>query len=98
MNIEFKICPAPFLLRHYLKATGFEAITMPWRTVYALQLPLPDYLIRHEAIHVLQIMEMGAIRFTLTYLWYQLRYGYWDNPLEVDARTRSQDFNSFSHT
>jgi hypothetical protein len=32
---------------------------------------------------------MGAVRFTLTYLWYQIRYGYWDNPLEVDARTRS---------
>jgi len=89
MKIEFDIRPAPFPIRQFLEWTGFEAITMPWQTIYALQLPLSDELIRHEAIHILQIREMGAIRFTLTYLWYLFRYGYWNNPLEVDARTRS---------
>jgi hypothetical protein len=29
---------------------------------------------------------MGVLRFYLTYGWYTLRYGYWNNPMEVEAR------------
>jgi hypothetical protein len=29
---------------------------------------------------------MGAVKFYATYLWYNLRYGYVNNPMEVEAR------------
>jgi hypothetical protein len=29
---------------------------------------------------------MGAINFYLTYLWQMLRYGYWNSPMEREAR------------
>jgi hypothetical protein len=29
---------------------------------------------------------MGVVRWAITYLFYNVRYGYWDNPLEVEAR------------
>ena len=29
---------------------------------------------------------MGLLRWAITYLWYNLRYGYYDNPFEIEAR------------
>jgi hypothetical protein len=29
---------------------------------------------------------MGAVKFYLTYLWQMLRYGYWNSPMEREAR------------
>lgn len=82
--------PAPFPLRSFLRATGFGAITMPWGVVYALPERIGDAgLAAHEAVHLEQIARMGGARWAVTYLWYLLRYGYWANPLEVEARERS---------
>lgn len=39
----------------------------------------------HEYVHVEQIRRMGVVRFYLAYLWYSVRVGYWDNPLEREA-------------
>lgn len=81
---------APFLIKLFLRATGFGAITMPWGVVYALPERIGDAgLAAHEAIHLEQIARMGGARWAVTYLWYLLRYGYWANPLEVEARERS---------
>jgi hypothetical protein len=43
-------------------------------------------LIRHEQCHWQQAQRMGIVRFYLTYAWYTIRYGYRNNPLEVEAR------------
>lgn len=81
---------APFLIKLFLRATGFGAITMPWGVVYALSERIGDAgLAAHEAVHLEQIARMGGARWAVTYLWYLLRYGYWANPLEVEARERS---------
>jgi hypothetical protein len=34
---------------------------------------------------------MGAIRFYITYLWLTIRHGYWNNPMEVEARAAQND-------
>ncbi len=43
--------PAPLVLRWWLRVTGFEGITMPWRTAYYLHWPPPGRLIAHEEAH-----------------------------------------------
>jgi len=84
------VYPAHPLVAWYLKRTGFRAITLPWKTVHMLDDPhLNHGLLQHEAIHVEQIDRLGPFKFTVLYLWYLLRHGYWDNPLEIEARNRS---------
>ena len=74
----------------FLDYYGYAAITMPWSIVYMLPSRFYDYGIRkHESVHLEQIKRDGAIGWALTYLWYNLRYGYKDNPYEVEARTKS---------
>ncbi len=46
---------------------------------------LPTWVFRHELQHAYQIMRDGAFMFYLKYFFYSLRYGYRDNPYEVDA-------------
>lgn len=41
---------------------------------------------RHEDKHKEQWRRDGRILFALKYLWYTLRYGYLDNPYEIEAR------------
>lgn len=43
-------------------------------------------LLRHERVHVDQYAKYGVIGFLVRYIWYQIRYGYIDNPLEIEAR------------
>lgn len=43
-------------------------------------------LLKHELVHVAQYERYGIPGFLLRYVWYSLRYGYYRNPLEVEAR------------
>jgi hypothetical protein len=36
-------------------------------------------------VHLRQIQRDGPVRFTLTYAWWLLRYGYRANPYEIEA-------------
>jgi hypothetical protein len=70
-----------------MRRCGFEGWASFWRAVYVL----PGYehdtrLIRHELCHLQQIERDGRVRFALRYSWWLLRYGYRDNPYEVEAR------------
>lgn len=59
---------------------------MPWRTIFMRPGHLDDHRLRiHELVHIEQIERHGAIRFTVLYLWYLLRFGYWLNPFEIEA-------------
>jgi len=42
--------------------------------------------VKHELRHVEQYEQHGFVLFLLKYLWWSLRYGYRNNPLEKDAR------------
>ena len=65
---------------------GAVGITMPWGKVYMREPWFEDRLTRlHEVVHLRQIQRDGAVLFTLRYLWWQVRYGYWRNPYEVEA-------------
>lgn len=48
---------------------------------------VPDWVFKHEMEHVYQFQEMGHFQFYTKFLYYQIRYGYKHNPLEIEART-----------
>ena len=67
---------------------GIAALTMPWGHIYihpdGVNLPK---LRRHELVHIAQIRRDGALRFTLTYLyWLVIKREYWYMPYEIEAR------------
>lgn len=43
----------------------------------------------HELVHIEQIKRDGQIVFSAKYLWWLARYGYWNNPYEVEAHKRA---------
>ncbi len=49
--------------------------------------------LRHEIAHVLQWKEHGFILFLFKYLLYSIRYGYTNNPFEIEARNAESDLN-----
>jgi hypothetical protein len=82
--------PAKGLLLWILKRGGFDAITLPPFGIYVKAERMNDeILIRHEMCHWAQYQRMGAVKFYALYLWYSMRYGYWNNPMEQEARSVS---------
>ena len=78
---------APRLIAAYLRWQGYRAITLPPFGIYALPGSENDqHLARHENVHWQQYKRMGAIKFYVVYFWYQLKYGYLNNPMEIEAR------------
>jgi hypothetical protein len=47
---------------------------------------LDERTLRHEQAHIEQWRRYGVVRFLLLYLWSHVRFGYWRNPFEVEAR------------
>jgi len=43
-------------------------------------------LLAHEECHIAQYVKYGFLGFLFRYLWYSIKYGYNNNPLEVEAR------------
>lgn len=71
----------------YMSLCGFRGWASFWRTIYVL--PGHEYnerLLRHERKHLEQIKRDGRVVFSIKYLWWLCRYGYWNNPYEVEAR------------
>ena len=75
------------LIYVYMKACGFKGWASFWHTIYVM----PGYenvhwLIRHETKHLEQIERDGRVMFSLKYIWWTVRYGYFNNPYEREAR------------
>jgi hypothetical protein len=81
------IYPARHIVRWFLLTFGYGGITLPPFGIFILSERInEDQLRRHELVHWAQYERMGAVKFYATYLWYNLRYGYVNNPMEVEAR------------
>lgn len=73
-------------MQWFLRTFDFLGVTMPWRTIYVRQDSVHDQdLIEHEMAHCRQIEEDGALVFVTRWLFWTWRYGYWDNPYEIEA-------------
>ena len=65
---------------------GFDAITFG-RHVFVSSRGYDDQkLLAHEQVHINQYAKEGFIWFILKYIWFSVRYGYYNNPFEVEAR------------
>ena len=74
-------------LAQLMSWAGFKGWTSFWNTVYVLPgHECNDRLLRHERCHLEQIERDGRIWFSLRYAWWLVRFGYWRNPYEVEAR------------
>jgi len=74
-------------VRWWLRLTGFDGITLPPFGIFIVQERLNDQrLRRHERAHWDQAQRLGVIRFYARYLWLNLRHGYKNNPMEIEAR------------
>ena len=79
--------PAPHIIRWFLRRFGFRGITLPPLGIYVLAEHIDsERLRRHEMAHWAQYQRMGLLKFYAVYLWYSLKYGYRDNPMEIEAR------------
>ena len=84
MTSQFVIANAFWL--KVLDTFHCDGLTMPWGTVYLRPGGLDDLgLIVHEQVHLDQIKRLGRVKFTVLYLWYLWRYGYFESPLEQEA-------------
>lgn len=45
---------------------------------------------KHEQAHIEQVKKHGRIKFIFKYLYYNIKYGYYNNPFEVEAREKAE--------
>lgn len=85
--VEPAVKPAKGLVAFCLKSSGFAGACLPPFGVYILPERLNDTgLVRHEKVHWSQYLRMGAIKYYLVYIYQVARYGYWNCPMEREAR------------
>ena len=78
---------ATSLIAACMRLCGFKGWASFWGAIYVL----PGHennqrLLRHERKHLEQIERDGRVLFSIKYLWWLARHGYWKNPYEVEAR------------
>ena len=82
--IKFKV--ARGLILRYMDWRKFDGWTSFWNTVYLRESQFYNEPLRtHELTHVAQINRLGRLRFSVMYIYYNFKYGYWKNPFEVEA-------------
>jgi hypothetical protein len=65
------------------------------KTIYLHNTKREDFLldarwVKHEMAHIEQYRRYGVIKFLLLYTWYSMKYGYYNNPLEIEAREKEK--------
>jgi Domain of unknown function (DUF4157) len=47
--------------------------------------------LKHELAHIEQYQKHGIAKFLVLYLWYSIKYGYHNNPFEVEVRKKEKE-------
>lgn len=61
----------------------------PFIFIYPLKYKNNKKLINHEKIHLMQWKKYWIVGFFPLYIYYHIKYGYINNPLEIEARNNS---------
>lgn len=85
--------PANWFWERFLRRYNFWAIPMPWRTVHIRRDkfrtgPALEVIRQHERVHYEQMEREGVIRWHIKYFVFLLKFGYRNNPYEVEAYSR----------
>jgi hypothetical protein len=51
--------------------------------------------INHEKIHFKQQVELFIIPFYIIYVYWSIKYGYWNNPFEIEAFNWQNEFDEY---
>jgi len=75
------------LILWYMRLCNFQGWTSFWGAIYLA----PGYeqdqrLLRHERQHLAQMRRDGKLIYLIKYSYWLLRYGYRNNPYEIEAR------------
>jgi len=82
-----KILTARGPLRWFLLWRGFAAITIPPIGIFFKAERLNDVrLLKHEVCHWHQYQRMGFFGFYWNYFKGFVQHGYWNHPMEIEAR------------
>ena len=78
----------PFFIRWYMDYFNYDGLATIWNTVYLRNESMfnDDKLIRHETKHIEQMKKDGKIWYLIKYHYYWIKYGYKNNPYEIEAR------------
>ena len=52
-----------------------------------------EKFLRHEVMHIKQWKREGAFLFLYKYIKFSIQFGYYNNPLEIEARKAESDVN-----
>ncbi len=77
-----------------LRSSGAALVwgrTVHLHRITAIQFLSNQRLLLHELCHVRQYQRYGFVGFLARYLWLSVRYGYYHNPLEVEARAAEEE-------
>lgn len=100
-TLDAPIRPARGPLRWFFARTAYAGLCLPGLGIWiapalltwqraGLPAPWPhtaeDHILRHELRHWHQARELGVWRWYGLYLWWLMRRGYAQHPLEIDAR------------
>lgn len=86
-------CWLPKMLGKYMGYKKF-AITFGQTAYYSQskeEVEKDKKWINHENFHKFQYKRDGFSRFLIKYIYYNAKYGYWNNPYEVEARSHEND-------
>ena len=83
----------PFFIQWIFNIFKINAFTSFWDTIYYREEKHmhDEGLIRHEVQHLRQIEREGKFKFFFKYTWWLIRYGYKNNPYEIEARGVEND-------
>jgi hypothetical protein len=84
----------PKTMPHWMQGVlrqHIQGITLPPFGIYLRAGYEENAVLRaHEAVHWAQYERMGAVKFYANYLWQALKHGYRENPMEIEAREKSE--------
>jgi hypothetical protein len=91
-HYRIKIQHASGIIKWFLRLAGYQGFPTLWRVVHIMPGYLSDNeLIEHELAQCRQMEHDGRIVFLVKYSWWFLRYGYEQNPYEVQARKEAKE-------
>jgi len=84
--VKFQIAKGP--IRWYLLINKAHAAFFPWGTVYFLnkEFMREKKIINHETKHYEQLTKEGIFKYAIKYFYCLIKYGYYNNPYEREAR------------
>ena len=102
MQMNIRIKENSFLALLAAKKLKADKVAMViGKTIHLHNTSKEDFLndqrwVKHELVHIEQYKKHGLVKFLTLYLWYSMKYGYYNNPFEMEAREKEKELPSGS--